>query len=416
MTFEPMQRVYWLITSAALTMILLIGFQVYWMNKSKELIEEQFTNKVSMALCSAVDKLSKSPACSQAATSCMTSKGECADKVQAMVKDSSFAEVLNSSLNYYQVNLPYKVNVSFMGSSRPDTPAYSCSLAPVLAQNDQWLQLIFQGKQDYFYQKIRFTLFSSILIVLLILSLFVYAARSLIRQQKISEDNRHFFNHMTHEFSTPLTNIQLASKMMKKNPSVERKEYYLNIIDQQSVLLKKQVDNVLQMANLDRDNFTLHKESIHLQSLARDVVESMKMQIHEKNATVQIHPDDQDYIIQGDRQHLRNVFTNLIDNALKYCDTEPLVNIDFYPAPQGWYVSVRDNGIGIPYNENDKIFSRYYRCSGVPSTVTSSNKSSTQGFGLGLAYVKKILNLHQGDIRLVPSMHTGARFELFFPK
>ncbi|MEP7323510.1 MAG: HAMP domain-containing sensor histidine kinase [Saprospiraceae bacterium] len=411
-----MQRVYWLIASAALTMILLIGFQVYWMSKSKELIEEQFTNKVSMALCSAVDKLSNSPACSQAATSCLTSKGECADKVQAMVKDSSFTEVLNSSLNYYHVNLPYKVNVSFMGSSPMDTPSYSCSLAPILAQNDQWLQLIFQGKQDYFYQKIRFTLFSSILIVLLILSLFIYAARALIRQQKISEDNRHFFNHMTHEFSTPLTNIQLASKMMKKNPSVERKDYYLNIIDQQSVQLKKQVDNVLQMATVDRDNFTLQKESIHLQALAQEVIESMRMQIYEKNATIRIQPTDQEYIIQGDRQHLRNVFTNLIDNALKYCDAEPVVDIDFYPAPDGWNVSVRDNGIGIPANDNDKIFSRYYRGSCIPVSVNSSNQTSTQGFGLGLAYVKKILHLHHGDIRLIPSMHTGARFELFFPK
>jgi hypothetical protein len=123
MTFALMQKVYWLIASAAITMILLISLQVYWMNKSKELIEEQFTNKVSMALCSAVDKLSKTPACSEAAlSSCMISKGECADKVQAMVRDSSFTEVLNSSLAYFQVNLPYKMNVAFMDSSQVDTP------------------------------------------------------------------------------------------------------------------------------------------------------------------------------------------------------------------------------------------------------------------------------------------------------
>jgi two-component system phosphate regulon sensor histidine kinase PhoR len=240
------------------------------------------------------------------------------------------------------------------------------------------------GKQDYFHQKIRFTLFSSILIILLILALFAYAARALIRQQKISEDNRHFFNHMTHEFSTPLTNIQLASKMIKKNTSPERKDYYLNIIDQQSIQLKNQIDNVLQMATLDQQNFTLNKESIPLQALALEVVENMKMQIQEKNAVVRIHPADQEYIIQGDKQHLRNVFTNLIDNALKYSSSVPVVDIDFYREQEAGMRGYATMAIGIPINEDDKIFDRYYRGRVYP--VRNQGQSPVQHLVLALAW------------------------------
>ena len=411
-----MRKIYWLIAGSAMAMLLLISFQMYWIKKSKILIEEQFTNKVTMALCATVDKVSKSPECCEAVrSSCMTSPTGCTDQLNELIKNTAFTDVLNTSLNYFQINLPYKVNVASSDSIKSSAPNYSCSLEPLLAQNDQWVQLIFQGKKDYFNQKMRFTLLTSFLIVLLILSLFVYAARALFRQQKISEENRHFFNHMTHEFSTPLTNIQLAAKMMKVNTSSEKREAYLDIINQQCVQLKQQVDNVLNLASLDQTHFTLNKVTIDLESLATEVVDSMKMQIQEKNATVHIHSPDQSFQILGDRQHLSNVFRNLIDNALKYSPTIPQINIDFTQGTEGCYIRVSDNGHGIHPNDQEKIFTRYFRAS-PDQNHSDSNQNIPSGFGLGLAYVKKILNLHQGDIRLIPSLATGTQFELYFPK
>lgn len=413
-----MRKIYWLIGASALAMLLLIGLQWYWLQNSKQLIEDQFTNRVSMALCSAVEKISASPECCQAVkSSCESVPGNCNDQVLQLVNDSAFSDALKSSLSFYQVELPYETNIATREMTNDTTaPPYSCSLMPILAKNDHWLQLIFQGKKDYFNQKIGFTLISTLLIILLILSLFVYAARSLFRQQKISEDNRHFFNHMTHEFSTPLTNIQLATNMMKKENTPEKKNTYLQIIDQQCVSLKRQIDNVLHLASLEHDQFSLKKEPIDLQLLAHTVTDEMNLQIQSKHASVHIHPAPADCIVTGDANHLRNVFRNLIDNALKYSPEGAHVDIDFYPGPSGCYTHVRDNGQGIASHDNERIFSRYYRGSTDDRNPDSSQSPNIPGFGLGLAYVKKILSLHHGEIRLMPSVSQGTHFELYFPK
>jgi two-component system phosphate regulon sensor histidine kinase PhoR len=277
-----------------------------------------------------------------------------------------------------------------------------------LAEDDHWLQLIFQGKQDYFNLKMQYMSGASILILFSICALFVFAAYYLIKQQKISDENRQFFNHMTHEFSTPLTNIQLATKMMQRKSTSGNHLPYLDIIETQSNQLRYQVENVLHLATMEKENLKINKDLLDLNELAREAVDSMQLQIEEKQASVHIHPAQEPCQIRGDKFHLRNVFRNLIDNALKYCSNTPKVEIGFYPTDQGWCARVKDNGIGIPSEERDKIFNRFYRS-------PSSQETPTRGFGIGLAYVKRIIDLHQGDIRLGAALSAGTCFELYFP-
>jgi len=204
-----------------------------------------------------------------------------------------------------------------------------------LAQDDHWLQLIFQGKQDYFNLKMKYMSGASVLILFSICALFVFAAYYLIKQQKISEENRQFFNHMTHEFSTPLTNIQLATKMMQRKSTNGAHSPYLDIIETQSNQLRYQVENVLHLATMEKENLKINRDLLDLNELAREAVDSMQLQIEEKQASVHIHPAKQPCQIRGDKFHLRNVFRNLIDNALKYCSNTPKVEIGFYPTDQG---------------------------------------------------------------------------------
>lgn len=405
-----MRKIYFLIAGSALAMLLLIGFQLHWIKNSKLLIEEQFTNRVSMALCTAVEKMSaEADCCVSAAMNGNPDAPSCTNQVKKMMKDSAFDRVLRSSLAFYQIDLPYEVNIAVKDTALSEVPPYSCSLTPILAQDDHWLQLIFQGKQDYFNLKMKYMSMASVLILLSICALFIFAAYYLIKQQKISEENRQFFNHMTHEFSTPLTNIQLATKMMqRKSASTDKNQPYLEIIEAQSNQLRYQVENVLHLAAMEKENLKINKDLLDLNELAREAVDSMQMQIEEKQASVQIHTTEQPCQIRGDKFHLRNVFRNLIDNALKYCSHSPKVEIGFYPVDQGWCARVKDNGIGIPAEEKDKIFNRFYRS-------PANQESPTRGFGIGLAYVKRIIDLHQGDIRLGPVLATGTCFELYFP-
>lgn len=399
-----MRKVYLLIAASALAMVLLVSFQLRWINTSKALIEEQFTNKVNLALCSAIEQLSESEDCRE---TCLSMEG-CSAKIQTLAADSLFSSVLKSKLEFYRVDLPFEVNIAVQDTAAGTVPPYSCSLMPLLAKDDHWLQLIFQGKKDYFNQRNGMMVTASMLILLGICALFIYAAYWLVRQQKLSEANLQFFNHMTHEFRTPLTNIQLASRMMKKKSISGSDPTYLNIIDNQCDHLRHQVDNVLQMATLEKENFRLEMDEIDLNELAREVVTGMSMQIQEKKASVEITPSEQPCRIRGDRFHLRNVFHNLIENALKYSPSLPRVEIGFFPFAQGWCAQVRDHGIGIRPEENEKIFQRFYR-----GEVT---ESPIRGFGMGLAYVKKILDLHQGRIRVAAAPSHGTCFELYFPK
>lgn len=404
-----MRKIYFLIAGSALAMLLLIGFQLHWIKNSKLLIEEQFTNRVSMALCTAVEKMSTEPGCcTSSASGDGSDTPSCTNQVRKMMKDSAFDRVLRSSLAFYQIDLPYEVNITTKDTSLSEIPPYSCSLTPLLAEDDHWLQLIFQGKQDYFNLKMQYMSGASVLILFSICALFVFAAYYLIKQQKISEENRQFFNHMTHEFSTPLTNIQLATKMMQRKSENNNHKPYLDIIETQSNQLRYQVENVLHLATMEKENLKINKDLLDLNELAREAVDSMQLQIEEKQASVHIHPAQQPCQIRGDKFHLRNVFRNLIDNALKYCSHTPKVEIGFYPMDEGWCAQVKDNGIGIPSEERDKIFNRFYRS-------PSSQETTTRGFGIGLAYVKRIIDLHQGDIRLGTALSSGTCFELYFP-
>jgi signal transduction histidine kinase len=399
-----MRKVYTLIAASALALALLIFFQMRWIGTSRALIEEQFTNKVNLALCSAVEQLSESEDCRQ---TCLSMEG-CSVKIQALSADSLFSSVLKSKLEFYQVDLPFEVNIAVQDTAAGTAPPYSCSLMPLLAKDDHWLQLIFQGKKDYFNQRNGMMVTASMLILFGIGVLFTYAAYWLVRQQKLSEANLQFFNHMTHEFRTPLTNIQLASRMMKKKSTSGSDPTYLNIIDSQCDHLRHQVDNVLHMATLEKENFRLEMDEVDLRELAREVVDGMSMQIQDKKASVEITTSGQPCHIRGDRFHLRNVFHNLIENALKYSPSLPRIEIGFFPFAQGWCARVRDHGPGIRTEENEKIFQPFYRGGAAESPI--------RGFGMGLAYVKKILDLHQGQIRVETAPSQGTCFEMYFPK
>lgn len=402
-----MRKIYILIAGSALAMLVLIGIQINWIKKSKELTDEQFTNKVNMALCSAVEKMSEEEGCCQAVrTACEVSTASCVGQVKSMIADSGFGQVLRTSLAYYQINLPYEVNIAIKDSALNEAPPYSCSLMPILAQDDHWLQLIFQGKSDYFKGQMKYMSLASVFILVSICALFAFAAYYLIKQQKISEDNSNFFNHMTHEFSTPLTNIQLATKMLQKKSPSSQSLPYLDIIETQCHQLRSQVENVLHMASMEKGNFQLNKKPLDLRTLAQEAVDSMQLQIQEKQASISIQSDGP-CPIHGDQFHLRNVFRNLIDNALKYGSKDPTVEIGFYREQQGWRASIKDNGIGIPSAASNKIFNRFYRC-------PDHEEVNAHGFGMGLAYVKKIINLHQGNIQMEP-VAQGTCFELYFP-
>ncbi|MCC6462244.1 MAG: HAMP domain-containing histidine kinase [Saprospiraceae bacterium] len=401
----------WLIAAAALAILALIAFQVSWMRHSRSLIEEQFNNRVNMALCSTVEKIAADPACSNDLRACCApaNASGCRATFDEVLQKPEMGALLTEALHFYQIDLPYRVLISpkDSGTAASRTP-FSCSLNPVLEDDTHLLQLEFQGRSEYYLHRMGAMIGASVGILLFICLIFALAAYYLLRQKRLSDRTVDFFNHMTHEFRTPLTNMRLASNLMARKDPTLADNKYLHIIRRECSQLTHQVENVLHLSNLEKGDYQLHKETIDLQALVQEVVQSMDLQIQDKAAQVDIQVGAGPCIVQGDAFHLGNAFRNILDNALKYSPQQPQVNISIEARPAGCTISFEDNGIGIPARERRKIFRKFHRCE---AAVSSGEK----GFGLGLAYVRKIVELHRGQVQISNSKQPGTRFDLFFP-
>ena len=402
----------WLIGASALGILGLLVFQILWMQHSRKLLEEQFNNRVNMALCSTVERLASDPACSDGLRACCMEGADpeaCSTRFETLLQKPEMESTLAAALRFYQIDLPYQISiVSNDSSSCSAQQLYSCSLGPILENDTHHLQLEFEGKTEYFLRRMGLMVVASIAILALICLVFGLGTYYLLRQKRLSDHNRDFFNLMTHEFRTPLTNIRLAGNMLaRKDPKLADNKY-LGIIRRECNQLAHQVENVLHLGGLEKGEYKLSKQPVDLHHLAQDVVAGMDIQIREYDARVEMNATGPGGAIEGDPLHLGNAFRNILDNALKYGCDQPVVHIGIESGTDGFRVSFTDNGSGLSAKDRRGVFQKFHRCD-------NALRSGKKGFGLGLAYVKKIVELHRGSISVSSPDGLGTRFELFFP-
>ncbi len=220
-----------------------------------------------------------------------------------------------------------------------------------------------------------------------------------------------FINNLTHEFKTPIASIALATSMLKSNkPSIEKRKRanYLNLIELESKRLEGQVDKVLQIAMIDSGNFTLEKKRLDVHEVIKRVVSSTELVVSKRKGSISLNLNATQSEVMADGTHLVNIIYNLIDNALKYTIDIPEITITTSDHVQGIEISIQDNGIGIGEDIQHYIFDKFYR-------AESGNIQNAKGFGLGLSYVKKIIEEHKGRIDLRSTLDKGSEFRLYFP-
>lgn len=399
-----------IVFSSSLAIVVLILFQLKWLQQSRDLLEEQFNQKVSLALCSAVDGLAKSGGCASLRKSCASdlTKSSCQDRTLALSQYPEFDQQLHASLALYQIDTPYELQIvkNTEAPSDESTLVYSFSLNPLLDSDSHLLNIQFPGRERYILEKMGFMISSSIIILLFVGGVFFLANRYLIRQKRLSQLNVAFFNHMAHEFRTPLTNIQLAGRLLQKKEASLADNRFLTIIHKESRQLQGQVDTVLNLARLDDQERRLQFESVQLASLLHKVIDEMQLQTQAYQGTIRLHRLSESVRCFGDPFHLHNVFRNLIDNALKYSGSKPEIAIRVQEREQDVLICLRDKGPGIAPKDQNRIFQRFFRL----------EDAGKKGFGLGLPYVKKVVELHQGQLRLISDLNAGATFEIYLPK
>lgn len=317
-------------------------------------------------------------------------------------KDDGFSFVMGddgASLDFKLVNC-----------SNPQERGHGWANLTCAAGGSMHLALFFPDQEAYVFAQSRGALILSVVFISLLVGCFAYTLIVIRKQKKLSSIKNDFINNLTHEFKTPIASIALATSILKGGAKVSRdkKDNYLNLIELESKRLEGQVDKVLQIAMVDSGNFTLEKKELDVHEVIRRVVESMHLIVSKRKGKIDLFLNATNSKVVADGTHLLNIIYNLIDNALKYTIEVPHISISTHDHSEGIEISIKDNGIGIGEEIQKYIFDKFYR-------AETGNVQNAKGFGLGLSYVKKIIEEHKGRIGLNSKPDHGSEFLLYFP-
>lgn len=278
-------------------------------------------------------------------------------------------------------------------------------------ESDFDLVIAFPSKRVYLRNSILGTAILSVLFTLFIVVAFSNAIYQILRQKKISEIKSDFINNMTHEFKTPIATIHLALDAIS-NPSVQKDSdkmtQYLQMIRQENKRMHTQVENVLQISQLERKEITFSKSSENIHDQLHRALEHISLLIKQRNATVktQFKATVSTALVSDD--HMTNVWINMLENAVKYSEQDPKIQINTYNEEGYLCVAIKDFGMGMSGSVKKKVFDKFYR-------ETSGNIHNVKGHGLGLAYVKQIVELHRGTVSVESELGKGSQFTVRLP-
>lgn len=308
-------------------------------------------------------------------------------------------------------------NIVFASFNKPipienQQKAYRVRLFPRdTYQQEQYLSVYFPEKGIYIFKNLWSVLGSSLILLVMVGGIFYFSVNTMLNQKKLSNIKNDFINNMTHELKTPVATIGLALEVIKDKSiaqSVEKTSRYLGIIEDENKRLGKQVERVLNIAQLERGDVKLVFETLDFHDILQEATNNFSIQIEQLNAEISMDLTDEKVLLKGDQMHLTNIVINLLDNAIKY--SSEIVKIELITKVQDdkLYFSIKDNGLGIPKEDLNKIFDKFYR-------VPKGNLHDVKGFGLGLSYVKNMLELHKGGIKVTSKIGEGSTFNVYLP-
>ncbi len=355
----------------------------------------------------------------------LTILNESSDRpIQERADSATVATYLRSELDFNGLSLPFE----FAIVNRTSGVVYKTEGYSPLSQQDVYSQLLFPNdpkskqnmlnitfpnKSDYIFSSVKF-LVPSLAFTFLLLGVFLYTISVAFKQKKLSEIKNDFINNMTHEFKTPISSISIAAQMLNDDSvrkSPEMLKHVSTVINDETKRLRFQVEKVLQLSLFDRKNGTMRLEEEDANASIYNVINTFKLKVEKYGGHIDAKLDAEDPIIKVDRMHFTNVVFNLLDNAVKYRreDVPPELTVTTVnPDEDHVQITVADNGIGMKREDLKKIFEKFYR-------VSTGNLHDVKGFGLGLAYVHKMIDLFGGTIRAESEVNKGSKFIITLP-
>jgi two-component system phosphate regulon sensor histidine kinase PhoR len=276
----------------------------------------------------------------------------------------------------------------------------------------RYLSVYFPDQEKYILSSMWAMLLISGIFVIIIVYSFYYTISTIFKQKKLSEIKNDFISNMTHEFKTPISTISLACDVLNDksiSKTEEKTAKYLRMINDENKRLSSLVENILQTAILDKGQLVLSFQKVNIHSIIEETINNIRLQVESKEGEITKELNAFFYEIYADKIHITNIIFNLIDNALKYTVSVPQIKIITYNNDSGIFIAVKDNGIGISKENQQKVFEAMYR-------VPTGNVHNVKGFGLGLSYVKAIVEKHGGNISVESELNKGSTFTVYLPK
>jgi len=276
---------------------------------------------------------------------------------------------------------------------------------------DELMIVVIPDFRDVALRQMRWMIGGAIFFTIVIIAAFYVTVAALLRQKKLSEIKNDFINNMTHEFKTPLATISLAVDALKNEKVVQdrqKSEYFTGIIKEENRRMNKQVETILQASLLDRQEQQLNLSPIHAQTVIQEAMENFQLQLDGKGGRAELQLNAKNDLIMADEVHFTNLVSNLIDNAVKYSKENLLIRITTHSTSKSLVIRIEDNGIGMSKETQRRIFEKFYR-------AHTGNLHNVKGFGLGLSYVKTIVEAHHGKIKVDSVVGKGTIFTLEFP-
>ncbi len=410
-----------IIAISAFSLLGLVILQINWILHSAKLQSDQLDHRIMMATSSIVRKLQEdSIAIAELVEKLQNKKIQTHCVLKNLKYKSRLDSLVRDELTRHRILLPYCLDVLDKNSKEFVSVCYTAGKENMhsicidhLVKNPKKaeIRLTFSGKSGYIYAQMGWMLIGSIVLIVCVMACFGYTIYTMWKQKKVSEMTNDFINNMTHELKTPIATISLASNMLKRQQILHNPVkiiHYASVIHEENDKLQNQVEQVLRIARIEKGDFKLQKCLTNVHDLIQDAINTIDLQVRAKGGQIKCYLNAVQNQIHADTIHLTNVIANLLDNANKYSQEAPEITVSTYNNPEGVIIAVEDNGIGMSKDKQKHVFEKFYR-------VPTGNVHDVKGFGLGLAYVKMMVEAHKGQVLLHSELGKGSRFEIFLP-
>ena len=277
--------------------------------------------------------------------------------------------------------------------------------------SEELLSVIVPHQMTIVWKEMIWFIIGAVLFTIIITTAFFITIRTLLKQKKLSEIKSDFINNMTHEFKTPLATISLAVDALKNEKvksNTEKTNYFTGIIKDENKRMNKQVETILQAALLDKQEVQLNLKRLHAHDLITSALNNIHLQVEEKQGALEVNLDAEKDIVMADEVHFTNLINNLLDNAVKYSKDNLQIKLTTQNSGNLLKIKIEDNGIGMNKETLHRIFEKFYR-------AHTGNVHNVKGFGLGLSYVKTMVNAHHGNIKAESVLGKGSCFLITIP-